>query len=102
MNPALSRLRPTLDDRGPLRSTPLRRYVHNPRPRPPDLETRAQLLKFPCHTTAGLRPAWFAKALILEVTYVRRKKRSIIGLGNFRSGIADLGSNKNHLTDFGH
>jgi hypothetical protein len=31
----------------------------------------------------------------------RRKAGAIVGLGQFRSGIADLGSNKAHLDGFG-
>jgi hypothetical protein len=38
---------------------------------------------------------------VLEAGYLRRKKRGIIGLGKFRSGVSDLGSNKKHLRDFG-
>jgi hypothetical protein len=38
---------------------------------------------------------------VLEASYVRRKKKGIIGLGKFSSGITDLGSNKEHLRDFG-
>jgi len=38
---------------------------------------------------------------VLEASYLRRKKRGIIGLGKFRSGVSDLGSNKNYLRDFG-
>jgi hypothetical protein len=38
---------------------------------------------------------------ILEASYLRRRKRGVIGLGKFRSGISDLGSNKKHLKDFG-
>jgi DNA-binding IclR family transcriptional regulator len=38
---------------------------------------------------------------LLEAGYLRRKKRGVIGLGKFRSGVADLGSNKKHLRDFG-
>jgi len=38
---------------------------------------------------------------ILEANYLRRKRRGIIGLGKFRSGVSDLGSNKKHLRDFG-
>jgi hypothetical protein len=37
----------------------------------------------------------------LEASHLRRKRRGIIGLGKFRSGISDLGSNKKHLQDFG-
>ncbi len=29
-------------------------------------------------------------------------RRRIIGVGRFRSGVADLGSNKEHLQGFGH
>jgi DNA-binding IclR family transcriptional regulator len=38
---------------------------------------------------------------ILEAGYLRRKKRGVIGLGKFRSGVTDLGSNKKHLRNFG-
>jgi hypothetical protein len=38
---------------------------------------------------------------VLEASYLRRKKKGIIGLGKFNSGITDLGSNKEHLRDFG-
>jgi len=38
---------------------------------------------------------------ILAVTHLRKKKRGIIGLGKFCSGISGLGSNKKHLRDFG-
>jgi hypothetical protein len=38
---------------------------------------------------------------VLEASYLRKKKRGIIGLGRFRSGVTDLGSNKEHLKDFG-
>lgn len=38
---------------------------------------------------------------VLESSYLRRKKRGVIGLGKFRSGVPDLGSNKEHLRDFG-
>ena len=38
---------------------------------------------------------------VLEASYLRRKKQGIIGLGKFRSGLSDLGSNKKHLREFG-
>ncbi len=38
---------------------------------------------------------------ILEASYLRRKKRGVIGMGKFRSGVPDLGSNKKHLRGFG-
>ena len=38
---------------------------------------------------------------ILETSYLRRKKRGVIGLGKFRSSVPDLGSNKKHLREFG-
>jgi len=38
---------------------------------------------------------------ILEASYLRRKKRGVIGLGKLRSGVSDLGSNKKHLRGFG-
>ena len=38
---------------------------------------------------------------VLEASYLRRKKRAVIGLGRFCSGVPDLGSNKKHLRGFG-
>jgi hypothetical protein len=38
---------------------------------------------------------------VLEASYLRRKKRGVIGLGRFSSGVSDLGSNKKHLRGFG-
>ena len=38
---------------------------------------------------------------VLEASYLRRKKRGVIGLGKFSSGVPDLGSNKKRLRDFG-
>jgi hypothetical protein len=38
---------------------------------------------------------------VLEASYLRKKKRGIIGLGKFSSGISDLGSNNKHLRGFG-
>jgi hypothetical protein len=38
---------------------------------------------------------------ILEASHLRRKKRGVIGLGKFKSGVPDLGSNKKHLRNFG-
>ena len=38
---------------------------------------------------------------ILEESHLRRKKQGVIGLGKFRSGVSDLGSNKKHLRNFG-
>ncbi len=38
---------------------------------------------------------------VLAASYLRRKKRGIIGLGKFASRVPDLGSNKKHLRDFG-
>jgi hypothetical protein len=32
---------------------------------------------------------------------LRERKRSIVGLGKYRSGIPDLGSSEKHLADFG-
>ncbi len=32
---------------------------------------------------------------------VRSRARAIVGLGRFRSGVPDLGSNKDHLKGFG-
>lgn len=51
----------------------------------------------------GLTPSQVVREglRVLEATRIRPTKRQIIGLGKFRSGIADLGSNKKHLADFG-
>ncbi|MGB2590375.1 MAG: hypothetical protein WBG02_11820 [Candidatus Acidiferrum sp.] len=38
---------------------------------------------------------------VLEANYLRKKNRGVVGLGKFRSGVADLGSNKKHLSGFG-
>jgi len=38
---------------------------------------------------------------VLEAGYLRRKKPRIIGLGKFKSGVPDLGSNKKHLRNLG-
>ena len=38
---------------------------------------------------------------VLEASYLLRKRRGVIGLGNFHSGVPDLGSNKKHLRRFG-
>jgi hypothetical protein len=38
---------------------------------------------------------------VLEASYLRKKKRGVIGLGKFSSGIHDLASHKKHLRGFG-
>lgn len=38
---------------------------------------------------------------VLEASHLQRKKPGIIGLGKFKSGVPDLGSNKKHLQNFG-
>lgn len=38
---------------------------------------------------------------VLEASYLRKKKRGVIGLGKFCSGLPDLGSNKKHMRNFG-
>jgi hypothetical protein len=38
---------------------------------------------------------------VLAASYLRQKKRGVIGLGKFSSRVSDLGSNKKHLRDFG-
>jgi hypothetical protein len=38
---------------------------------------------------------------LMAACYLPKGKRTIIGLGKFDSGIRDLGSNKEHLKDFG-
>ena len=37
----------------------------------------------------------------LDVLLVPQRPRKIVGLGKFRSGIADLGTNPDHLKGFG-
>ncbi len=37
----------------------------------------------------------------LAESYISPKKKKIIGVGKFSSGVNDLGSNKKHLKDFG-
>lgn len=37
----------------------------------------------------------------LAERYPARRTRKIVGLGRFRSGLSDLGSNKSHLDGFG-
>ena len=37
----------------------------------------------------------------LNVLLVAKRSRQVVGLGRFRSGIRDLGSNKAHLKGFG-
>jgi hypothetical protein len=38
---------------------------------------------------------------VLEASRLRRKKKGILGLGKFHSGIPDLSTNKKYLQDFG-
>lgn len=38
---------------------------------------------------------------VLEASYLRRKRRGVIGMGKFRSGVPDLGTNKKHLRGLG-
>jgi hypothetical protein len=38
---------------------------------------------------------------VLEASHLQPKKPGIIGLGKFKSGVPDLGSNKKHLRNFG-
>lgn len=38
---------------------------------------------------------------VLAATRLHKRKRKIIGLGKFDSGLTDLGSNKKYLEDFG-
>jgi hypothetical protein len=38
---------------------------------------------------------------LMAACYLPKGRRKIIGLGQFDSGIRDLGSNKEHLKDFG-
>ena len=38
---------------------------------------------------------------LLAASYLRRKKRGIIGMGKFRSDVTDLATNKEYLRDLG-
>jgi len=38
---------------------------------------------------------------LVEASQLRKKRRGVIGLGQFSSGVSDLGSNKRHLEGFG-
>ena len=51
----------------------------------------------------GLTPSEVVREGIraLESNHLRKKKRTIIGLGKFVSGVSDLGSNKKHLDGYG-
>jgi hypothetical protein len=55
----------------------------------------------------GRRLGWNDSRIVREgikalaVLMVPAREREIIGLGQFESGIADLGSNKQHLKGFG-
>jgi hypothetical protein len=51
----------------------------------------------------GLTPSEVVREGIraLEASHLRKKKRTIIGMGKFSSGISDLGSNKKHLAGYG-
>jgi len=51
----------------------------------------------------GLTPSQILREglRVLAASYLRRKKRGVIGLGKFVSRVPDLGSNKKHLRDFG-
>ncbi len=66
-----------------------------------DEETREILARL-CRQT-GLNPSEIIRRGIkaLTATTLTGKKRRIIGLGRFASGIPDLGSNKDHLEGFG-
>jgi hypothetical protein len=51
----------------------------------------------------GLTPSQIVREglRVLAASYLRRKKRGVIGLGKFSSGVSDLGSHKKHLRTFG-
>jgi hypothetical protein len=38
---------------------------------------------------------------VLEASHLRQKRQGVIGLGDFRSGVSNLGSDRKHLRDFG-
>ena len=66
-----------------------------------DSHSRKQLLTLV--RELGLTPSEVVREGLraLENSRLRRKKKKIIGLGKFRSGICDLGSSKKHLRKFG-
>jgi Arc/MetJ-type ribon-helix-helix transcriptional regulator len=51
----------------------------------------------------GLTPSEVVREGIraLETNRLRKKKKAVIGMGQFASGLSDLGSNKKHLDGFG-
>ncbi len=50
----------------------------------------------------GLSPSMVVRKSIHLLAASQPETRKIAGLGKFRSGIPDLGSNKKHLKGFGH
>ena len=66
-----------------------------------DEETRRILARL-CRQT-GLNPSEIIRRGVkaLTATTLPGKKRRIVGVGKFASGIPDLGSNKKHLEGFG-
>jgi len=67
------------------------------------LDARSQKLLAALIRELGWSPSQVVREglRVLSATRLRRKKRGILGLGKFQSGIADLGSNKKHLRGFG-
>lgn len=49
----------------------------------------------------GLSPSMVVREGIRLLAATGPKKRKIVGLGKFSSGVPDLGSNKKHLRSFG-
>ena len=51
----------------------------------------------------GLTPSEVVREGIraLETNRLRKKKKAVIGMGQFASGLSDLGSSKKHLDGFG-
>ena len=55
----------------------------------------------------NLRLGWSDSQIVREgikalaARLVPKRKRKIVGLGKFQSGVSDLGSNKRHLKGFG-
>lgn len=66
-----------------------------------DPETQRALDRMVRHL--GMSPSAVVREGIrlLAVSQQAPVRKKIIGLGKFRSGISDLGSNKRHLTGFG-
>lgn len=64
-----------------------------------DAETEKTLVRLT--EQLGLSPSMVVREGIRLLAASQPKARMIVGLGEFASGISDLGSNKKHLKGFG-